>query len=362
MENKVFFDLSEEQSKRFNILKIIFAILVVYNHSYSTSINFDGGSLLLEEPNWLAMLKYTISSIIALCSNYGFFLMSSILLYRKAFTWKDNIKKKIKSLLIPYLIMNVLWIAIFGICQSIPTLSSYFGNQENIIANYGFIEWLGAFGLTKKYPYLAPMWFLKYLFVLNILVVVIKKIIDKAPKIIGILLIVIYLFVPSTSFALIDVEYICIWCLGYYIVKYNFDINKLDNKKWIIVLYIVLIILNICIFKNMITNNILSLILTRLNYLIGVIFWYSCVSKIFINNKAVLSISKYSFVLYLFHQYGLDFLKKICIKLLPISNTTLLLEYFVLPIIMIVLVIVFANVFGKTMPRLYAIVTGERNI
>ena len=356
------FCLTDEQSKRFNILKALFAIFVVFNHSYSTNINFQSGTLSLNEPIWLSTSKYTISSIIALCSNYGFFLMASILLYRKEFTWRNNIKKKIKTLLIPYLIMNTFWILVFYVCQSVPSLSTFFGNQENLVSTYGFIEFIKAYGIGKKYPFLAPTWFIKYLFAFNVLTVIIKKVIDKSPKLVAIVLLVAYIFVPSFSGSFLDTEYICIWAFGYYIVKYNLKINFFDNKKYVYPIYILLITINILFFIGIINNEYLLTSFERLGYIVGVIFWYSKFSKVVYDNKKtkLLNLSKYSFGIYIFHQYGIDFLKKICLKIFPITTTSLLAEYLLLPIIMIYLCVIFCKIFKKVMPKLYSVVLGER--
>lgn len=357
------FTLSKEQSKRFDILKLLFAIFVVYNHSRSASLNFQEGALLINEAEWMSILKYVISDAIALCCNYGFFLMSSILLYRKEYAFFTNVKKKVKTLLIPYILMNTFWILVFWVCQSISKLKVFFGNPINDVSSFGITEWLGAYGIIRKYPFLAPMWFLKYLFILNVLSTVIKYFIDKSPKVMLFILLVLFFFVPSFGGVFMDIEYLCVWCFGYYIVKYNIKIDSLDNMGFVLLFaYLIFIFLNILIYINQINTIFLIVMIKRTNYFIGVVFFYIMTKSFVKHYDFIKKISDYNFCIYLFHQYGLDFLKKLFLKILPMSSTMLAIEYLFLPILMIVLSILFSILLKKVSIKMFSLITGERAI
>ena len=97
--------------------------------------------MLLEVPQWLWMIKYIISNVISIVAVPGFFIIASILLYRKPFGWKENVKKKIRTLIVPYFILNTMWILIFLICQSIPFLKIYFGREESLVVNWTWVQW-----------------------------------------------------------------------------------------------------------------------------------------------------------------------------------------------------------------------------
>lgn len=163
------FQITREQSKRLNILKLLFALFVVYIHCNPTKAKLSEEILFVEMPKWFSILQYAISEIIPRCSVFGFFLMASLLLYRKEFSWSENIKKKSKSLLIPYLIMNTLWIVLFAVFQKIPQTMSFFANQNNLVANFDLFRWLQAYGIGEFYPFLYPLWFIRNLFILNLL-------------------------------------------------------------------------------------------------------------------------------------------------------------------------------------------------
>ena len=169
--------LNKENSKRINILRAWCAIMVVFIHSYVEQSDY----IALGIPTWLHLFKYTISLIISPCAVPCFFIISSILLYRKDFKWKDNIRKKVYSLLIPYLIFNTFWLVTFFITSKIDSLSVFFNNTDkyqNI-----FIYILDSYlGFKTKFPVQGSLWFVRDLIVLNILSVIIKRLVDKFPK------------------------------------------------------------------------------------------------------------------------------------------------------------------------------------
>lgn len=105
--------LSGEDSTRINILKVWLTILVVFIHSYSEEIYMVGGNIVLEIPAWLDWFKYIISVVVARCAVPAFFFISAILLYKRDFVWKDNIKKKLKTLVVPYMLLNTFWILFY---------------------------------------------------------------------------------------------------------------------------------------------------------------------------------------------------------------------------------------------------------
>lgn len=70
--------------------------------------------------------------------------------------------KRIKSLLVPYVIANAIWFAIMAVVQCVAT--SCLGMEAS---RFGFTvaDVLGGFGLTALLPALVPTWFLRALMV-----------------------------------------------------------------------------------------------------------------------------------------------------------------------------------------------------
>lgn len=117
--------LSKEESDRIRIIKFISIILVVYLHSYSVEVHFSDGSSVFELPVWLQLFECGLSQIVAGCSVQMFFLISSVLFFRTDQTYSAVIRKKIKTLLLPYLIWNSFWIIVFALYYRVCHLHLY---------------------------------------------------------------------------------------------------------------------------------------------------------------------------------------------------------------------------------------------
>lgn len=354
MVSNILYDLTKQQSKRLDILKSLFALFIVYIHTNPTSfVTYD-------LPVWFECFEYIISELIPRCAVSGFFLLSSLLLYRKEFKWKNNIKKKIRTLLIPYFLMNTLWIVIFAIVQNIPQTQSFFTNEGNIISNFTIFRWLQAYGIGSEYPFLYPLWFLRNLFLLNVLAWMIKRIIDRFPIISLIIILLLYFFLPSINCYYFRITDIAMWCLGYFLIKYKVNLNKFDNSRLVPCIYVLTLILSL-IFKD--TNiAMINLFLSRFRLSISLIFWYSFFSNNYrgIIQRTLLRYAQYSFGIYLFHENFLTFFVKLISKIVEMDLSVLLLEYLLLPCFVVVLVIVFCRCFKKLIPSIFTLLTGER--
>ena len=224
----------KSESKRINILRAYFAVMVVFIHMYNAEIGstgnvaFDG-------------IEYILSRIVSGVAVPGFLLISSVLLYKKEFTWKDNVIKKIKRLVVPYLILNTFWVCFFAVVQQSPLQYWFSGERNNIVANWGLYDWFDAYFIN---PLLWPLWYLKSLFIFNIFAKVIKSAVDKFPKLSFLCILVLY-FVFGGSVPVIRFDALFYFVTGYYIVKYDLHFRDLEKirKIYITLAYILLIAL-----------------------------------------------------------------------------------------------------------------------
>lgn len=362
MSRQVYYELSQEQVKRINILKMLFALFVVYIHSGVEGVRLSTGEIESALPSWFDYYSYMLTNVIPCCAVSGFFFISSFLLYRKEFIWKDNIRKRIRSILIPYLLMNTFWIVVFAIAQHVPLTQVFFANEDNMVANFSFLRWMQAYGIGARYPFLYPLWFLRNLLVLNLFATVIRKIIDYAPRVTFAAICFVFLFVknfPFNNFGyLLNPLDLSMWCFGYYFVKNKWDLKKFENNKVLLLLFIVSVIYRIAT-KNTSIPGVMSY---RLCIIIALLFWYAWFSKKLDGKiqEVFLKFSPFNFGVYIFHEMNLTFCQKLIAKLFGSNTTILVLEHFFLPLAIVILVILFCNIFKKIMPKLYSVLIGAR--
>lgn len=346
------YKIDKEESNCIYIVKLIFAIMVICIHAYVENINFSTGNIVVELPIWLESIRYIISRIIAWCSVPGFILLSSILLYKREFDWKENMKKKVKSLLIPYLTLNLFWIIFYALAQKILFLQQFFSNEEYVISNWNFIDFLDAFlGFKTGYPILYPLWFIRDLFLINIFSKIIVKAVDKFPK--TILLIITLMYLLPISFLSLDM--IVFFILGYYLVKYDFHTISIKKIKMIYLLLPYAIGIIIAYFMK---NLFLSYLINRLLSILGIIVFIRIAFSI--HSNFIIYISKYSLFIFYFHESYLTIIRKLLFKLFP--KTPLFVggvEYLLSQIIILIFCILLAILIEKKIPILYKVLTGK---
>lgn len=357
-EPQINYELSSEESGKITILKLLLSVLVVYIHSGGTEFHFASGSISFDVPVWLENFKWIINQSIARCAVPGFFLLASILLYRKTFDYRVNIRRKFRTLLIPYILLNTFWIFFFSFVKMLPIFGTYVVHPSNTIFNWGVYEWLRAYGLVQPWelPIVYPLWFVRNLFVLNVVAVVIKKAVDYAPKI-GLLLVTVLLLVP-TGLDGYTTESLIFWIFGYYVVKYNIRDGYLVNRRGVIFLGYLLCLM--CDFFA--RGSIVGYGVHKLTCGVGILAFY--VLGVLLLESRYVSVFRYlsafSISIYFFHEPSLWLFRKICSRILIHTTLMQFIEYVFIPIVIMAWCIVLSLVLRRFCPKIYGIITGNR--
>ena len=312
-------------------------------------------------PAWLSAFKYFVSDVISRCAVPGFFFMAAMFLYRKPFSWKENVRKKIKTLLIPYIIINSIWIGIYFCFQQIPSLSPYFSKPYNIVANWDMMGWLKAYFFNARII-VVPTWFMRDLFVLNLLALFIVKILDKFPKTSAIILLLAWICVPTEPFYKNfhwELQAVCFFCLGCLFVRQNLKLETFDKIPKFINLGIYIILLVADLLSR---EQPWNLFIHRFCALYGIIFWYSCFTKFKAGSlkNFLLGFSTFSFSIYIFHENMLRVVQKIFARIFPATPVFQLFLYVFVPMLIILYCVTLSVFLKKYFPRAHALITGSR--
>ncbi|MDE6844974.1 MAG: acyltransferase, partial [Lachnospiraceae bacterium] len=282
----------------------------------------------------------------------GFFFISGFLLFSKNFTWTGNMKKKARSILLPYFLVNSFWILFFKIMQSIELTAPYFaGDDYRIIGIEGIIR-----AYLAPIPLYYPFWFLRDLFILNILASLIRIVIDKFPVLSMIIIIVlcfdivkIPLLVSNSSFYM--------FAIGYYAVKYREGIKKLESVN-ILSAGICFIIFTVC---RLCFGGYASLVMPFYS-LSGMLFYYALAGYIRKSRTVskILWCSQFTFFIYAFHEFYEAMIKKVIMMIVPQYGIVQLLEYFILPAVIAGLCIAAGAFMKSRISKLYCLLCGCR--
>ncbi len=346
------YHISAEESKRISFLKTISIVFVLYIHAYAVEIGFSGEVSSLGLPMWLRAFEDYISKVISGFAVPMYFFLSSVLLFKSERKYVYTMKNKIKTLLVPYIFWNTMGILIFLVLENLSFTAPFFSGMNTPICESSFVEWMALYGIGADCPKVYPLWFLRDLMIVTALFPLIGMVAKKVP-VIALAAGCILILSPEIIFFQKALAW---FLLGAGVVRLNLHMEMLDKIP-------VFVCGMIYILSSLFVLLVNHIVLDRLFLIIGVLFWIRFSKEIEKNthlNRWVKYLVPWTFVIYAFHEPAMTALKKICMKIFPLNPFFLFMEYFLIPII-----IVFGCVFGgylfkRTMPKLYAIATGER--
>lgn len=171
--------IDKKASRSISIARFVAILSVVYIHAYMVTVNIKSDALSLQIPEELIYLENLVSQVLARFAVPLLFLISSFLLFRKERDWLGNLKAKVRSLLIPYTIWNTAWIVVWLIAAWIPGLSRFFSGHLEV-ESVGDLLRLYGFG---GYPHVYQLWFIRDLFLFNVVAPLVWIVADRLPKV-----------------------------------------------------------------------------------------------------------------------------------------------------------------------------------
>lgn len=351
------YKIEKEESVRIDILKFIAIIFVVFIHSYTTDINFAGETVSVYQPIWLDAIEFAVSQVISRCGVPLFFILSAVLLFRKQRVYLTTLRQKVRTLLIPYLIWNSFWIAIFFFLQSLPLTVKYFSGSNTLIKDRNFFEWLQLYGIGDSNPQDYPLWFVRDLMVVTLFFPIIEILTKRFPKIFLCSAIFLLLFPVDFPF-----KAAILWTIiGACAVKLQIRIKNFDNFPMAIVSILYILIAAVLVGLHLLNVEISWF--STLFVLLGIIFWIMITKYIYGNSRlrnVFVRLANWTFIIYVAHELTLSCIKKVCFGIVPNEPVIALFLYFAIPFLVVFLCIVAGRIGKCFAPKLYQIATGSR--
>ena len=287
-----------------------------------------------------------------------FFLISGLLFFKGVNHVNDclpKIRKRVRSLLVPYVIWNAIFVLWYLILQNLPGVGGFINND---IVGKVLTQDIGSdiYELLWK-PVNFPLWFLRDLMIMvvvsPVLFYLIKYLKWGAP-------LLVLLVSPC-----VNLHVSPFFLLGGCIAIHS-NLEKIDSK---LVGGGIMTIATLIYFGNAITR-----LFTEYNhpyvsfivYLCGVIFiWrlYDMICIFSVRKPVFLhKILGYSFFIYLFHEPVFNIIKKVNLRILGEYEWSLILLYFMNPIILCVISVAVAKLMQKFIPKTYSVLVGGRSL
>ena len=316
-------------------------------------------------------IKIFITFGIARCAVPLFFMFSSYLQAKKNDSYKILLKKRAKSLLLPYLLWMTLLAFFYGglkliIAKIAPQI---LGRPEDTCLTWSALDWIHKiFGYKPKIDgsgfelpeFAAQFWFVRDLMILVILSPVLKLFIKKFP--IGFFSFALVIFVTPVRVYFVETTAFFFYIAGLYWGIYDFPLfQKIDKIKWKEILPLLILTIIAAFTFGEGEHSTIYNFMVIFDCVIFIKF-----SAFIIQKEKLYSICSYlsgfSFFLFAIHSPILNgYTSKLWIRFFPMKNTFYsMCQYFIPTLLTVVIGTGIGSILKKTCPPLFKALNGGR--
>lgn len=331
-------------SRKVSLVYLICTLFVVMIHANNLDLFSAKG---IQLPHYIIFLENFITDNLCRIAVPMFMFLSAFLLYSNLI-WNnvlDKMKRRIRTLLIPYLMWNTVYMIVFYFLSYLPFINqARFQLSLDIIINSIFF-----------YAFNSAYWFMFQLIIYVALCPFIYLIMKN--KNIGFFIILatyflnLFVHIPRLNF--MSFFFYLIGCFS--ALHYKDLFMKKPTKSGRIKCLVVFIITQIIWVFNF--YNFIEVEKTLL-------WFFMMISLYFLidNGNINLSseISKIHFFIYSSHVIILETLEKLMFLFFPYNSLTCLIDFFVTPLLTILICVIAAILMKKGIRPLYCLMTGER--
>lgn len=356
--------ISLDISKRITSLRFLLILFVIFIHAnltVSDAINYYHYDF--NQPKWVEIIKSIICEILGSAAVPLFFLFASYLQFSKNDNYPILIKKKSKTLFVPYLLWTLITILLYLFTQSIPILSRFFQNPNNIIRNWTFIDWIKAFTYQKvdisgRYPLVFQFWFLRDLMILIILTPFWIFLMKKIPG--SLIIIISFLAIYNIPIFFIDrSSSLFFFLIGYYFAKNRLSFFEIADKIKIweyFILYFFYCLFKFC-FHGLYHCDFIGTLISCLFFL-KLSYYFIRIPKLY---SKLEYLSKFSFFVYAVHMPFIGTtINKVTQKIIPLHGIFCLIQFILASFLTLLIGMLIAFLIRKLTPKLFSLLSGGR--
>ena len=329
--------MKPQLSAKIKALSLIATIMVVYRHSLNYLAFF--GSWKGTGINGFIQDGCMVLTQVAVPY---FFLVSGFFFFKKNYydsqEYKRMLIKKSKTLLVPFLIWNIVGLScliVTGQYTQMPSISDFF------------------FELIDS-RYYGPLWYVRDLISLMLIVPLYQWIYRWNKWAIYVVVsVALYYYWTPIDCGWISSEGIFFFFLAGILQKHPDFLYKRVSGKIVWIMFAVWMVL--CFTTPFFQY------LHKLCTILGIVtFWTAADHIPFFRNKRMMELTQYSFLIYVLHFYPIKIMKVTLGKLFFGNEWISLAAYLILPIVTCVIVAIIGLAMRMYMPKLYHLSTGNR--
>ncbi len=358
-------------SKKFRFYSFLSMVLLVFVHGYNLHDRYMQPWTLVDEPlNFTTFTEYFLANGIFRFRIPMLFAISGYLfaMHDETPHWQ-RIRKRARTLLLPYFIWSMIGLLIAVLLANWTVTrdvvyNSHLQPSDKKFGDYSIAEWVSAI----LWPTSFQLWFLRCLFMYNMLYPWLLKGVSKAPKII--FAIFGFLWLSTFGVILLEGEGLLFFSLGIWLCKSHKDVEF--KPKWLNLPIAVLLFVVIAGFKTWLAFDVKYInasrffmfsFLHKVTILLGLlVVWFGCNELVnyLMGKHWFVKLSSFSFIIYALHVPLITYLIDPFFGIIEIIPYYRIITFFVLPILVILFCMLTGWVLRKTMPKVYSVLTGGR--
>ena len=307
--------------------------------------------------------QVALSQVIGRIAVPFLFLISGYLFYYKTDlsfqTYKKKLSNRMKSLVIPYFIWNIIILLFFLLIQESNLFGNFITGNFKRISDFNLNDWLSSFFIR---PIANQFWFIRDLILLNLVSFLIIKILKNFHILFLSFIFLIWMLNFDDYFLFIKNEAIIFYSLGLMLALFNVDLNKLIIHKKSLLILLSLLYLSILIFlpPRYPFIELTEYAILKFSIVIGILIFWQIINYTakYLNKNYF--ISDYSFIIFALHIPLNLLIVRTLIKLIPLNELTCFIIFFSVFMGSVVLPLGVGILMKKYLPRIYAIIVGNR--
>jgi len=349
--------LGGRTSEKISMTMLLATIAVVVRHAFCVHIY---------QPSIWSTGPYDANSLVQLLTNYctasavpTFFLLSGCLFFHNLDDkgllrkWKS----RVHSLLIPYLLWNALYLALFClIVPSVPFVGRYWLHDSVAFDLRTVVQ-----SLTISPPS-SHFWFVRDL-IGFVALAPLFCLIYRCRRLAGILLMGLLVYWQPVDCSLLSSEGLLFFFVGGWIGYRHLDVRRVSVEAPWIVATLCVLWLGLCVYQTLwsaeSTGNEVA---TKTSTLIGVMVLWLSVDRICTSGVRdwLLVLAPYTFFIYASHRPMIRYIYKVLLYYVPESQYFGLCVFFATPVLTIAISVCVAKCLHRYAGGVYALMTGGR--
>jgi fucose 4-O-acetylase-like acetyltransferase len=361
-------------SQKFRFYSFVCIALLLFVHGYNLKVTYLEPFSLVREPlTFTTFTEYFLANGLLRFRLPLLFMISGYIFAIQDYKpFGDRVRKRFATLIVPYLIWSAVGLGITYLWQQFPVGAQ--AVQDAALDQLGDnrpYEQIGWAGIIKRWllrPVSFQLWFIRSLFVYNLLYPVIRWLLQRWPALLLLLLFLVW--ISFTSLPLMEGQGLFFFSVGVWLYKRNVTIDK--TPAWFSYYLSWLFFVGLVVIKTFLAfeleeqtywNKAAFSVLHVASVLAGVLaVWFSGDALVqWAMKKAWFTwAASFSFIIYALHIPLLPYLTQIFYRYGRQVPNYRLLTYLFAPIIILLFCIACGALFRRLAPKAYWVATGGR--